>query len=165
MTNKNSMNINKLQHSLKIEVVDDVDDKTKERMQEDLVAYESNHGIDVNYRRFSAVMTSPDNMVIGVINAYTAFSEIYVDDIWVDSAYRNQGYGKQLLLSLEKQFKGQGFNNINLCTSAFQAPEFYKKCGFIEEFTRINHKNPKLSKTFFVKFFDEAEETQGILKA
>ena len=150
--------------SCKIEIVEDVDDITKERMKEDLVAYEANHGIDVNYRRFSVVMTSLDNNVMGIINAYTAFAEIYVDDIWVDSAYRNQGYGKQLLLSLEEQFKGQGFNNINLCTSAFQAPEFYIKCGFIEEFTRINHKNPKLSKTFFVKFFDEAEETQGILR-
>jgi hypothetical protein len=40
----------------------------------------------------------------------------------------------------------------------------YKKCGFVEEFTRINKKNPKLSKTFFVKYFDEEDQFQGVLK-
>jgi len=50
-----------------------------------------------------------------------------------------------------------------LVTSAFQAPDFYRKCGFTAEFTRENKKNPKLSKTFFVKFFDDEIQTQGIL--
>ena len=33
-----------------------------------------------------------------VINAYTAFVEIYIDDIWVDSDYRGQGYGSLIKL-------------------------------------------------------------------
>lgn len=82
----------------------------------------------------------------------------------MDSAYRGRGYGRKLLQAVEDHFKGQGFNNINLVTSAFQAPEFYKKCGFTAEFTRINKINPQLSKTFFVKFFEEENQTQGLLK-
>ena len=62
-----------------------------------------------------------------------------------------------------EQRMSEGFNNINLCTSAFQAPEFYKKCGFTAEFTRENKINPKLSKTFFVKFFEDEKQTQGLL--
>ena len=69
--------------------------------------------IDVNYKRFSVILYEQD-IACGVINAYTAFAEIYIDDIWVDSDYRGQGYGKKLLLALEDHFKGQGFNNINL---------------------------------------------------
>lgn len=148
-----------------IQFVDELDEATEKRMTRGFIAYEAQHGIDVNYRRFSVIISSAQGEVVGVINAFTAFSEIYVDDIWVDSSHRGKGYGKQLLFALEHHFKGQGFNNINLVTSAFQAPEFYKKCGFIAEFTRINKKNPKLSKTFFVKFFNEESETQGILKA
>ncbi|HAT4455397.1 TPA: GNAT family N-acetyltransferase [Legionella pneumophila] len=148
-----------------IRFVDELDEATEKRMTKGFIAYEAQHGIDVNYRRFSVTISSAQGEIFGVINAYTAFSEIYVDDIWVDSTYRGKGYGKQLFLALENHFKGQGFNNINLVTSAFQAPEFYKKCGFTAEFTRINKKNPKLSKTFFVKFFNEESETQGILKA
>ncbi|KTD37318.1 GNAT family N-acetyltransferase [Legionella oakridgensis] len=153
------------QGKCQIRFVEKIDEATEKKMTKDLIAYEARHGIDVNYQRFSVVISNENEQILGVINAYTAFAEIYVDDIWVDSAYRGKGYGRQLLSALENHFKGQGFNNINLVTSAFQAPEFYKKCGFTAEFTRINKKNPKLSKTFFVKFFNEDSEMKGILKS
>lgn len=148
---------------IKIDFIDSITETLEKRMTEDLVASEQNHGIDVNYKRFSVVLTE-NEIPCGVINAFTAFAEIYIDDIWVDSASRGKGYGRRLLQALENHFKGQGFNNINLCTSAFQAPEFYKKCGFTAEFTRINEQNPKLSKTFFVKFFDEKNQIQGLIR-
>ena len=132
-------------------------------MSAGFIAYEASQGIDVNYKHFSVVISNEKNIAFGIINAYTAFAEIYVDDIWVDSAYRGKGYGRLLLKALEKHFQGQGFNNINLVTSAFQAHDFYKKCGFTAEFTRINKINPQLSKTFFVKFFEEEKQTQGLL--
>ena len=69
---------------------------------------------------------------------------------------------KKLIQTLEEHFEGQGFNNINLVTNAFNAPEFYKKCGFTAEFVRENKINPKLTKTFFVKFFKNSVQTQGI---
>ena len=59
-------------------------------------------------------------------------------------------------------FKNKGFNNINLVTSAFQAPEFNRKCGYVAEFTRENTRNPKLSKTFFSKYFEDTVQTQGL---
>jgi hypothetical protein len=52
-------------------------------------------------------------------------------------------------------FKGKGLHNINTVSCAFQAPEFYIKCGFQVEFVRENTKNPKLTMTFLVKYFDE----------
>jgi predicted acetyltransferase len=147
----------------KITFVDELNEEISKRMSDGFIAYEASHGIDVNYKRLSVVISNEKNIACGVINAYTAFAEIYVDDIWVDSAYRGKGYGRLLLQALEEHFQGQGFNNINLVTSAFQAPEFYKKCGFIAEFTRINKVNHQLSKTFFVKFFEEEKQTQGLL--
>lgn len=149
---------------INIEMVNELSKAVENKMQNDLIVYEASHGVDVNYKRFSLILKNELQEVIGVLNAYTAFSEIYIDDIWVDSAHRGKGYGKQLMFTLENKFKGKGFNNINLVTSAFQAPEFYKKCGFTAEFTRENKKNPKLSKTFFVKFFEDDVQTQGILK-
>ncbi|HFD0801799.1 TPA: GNAT family N-acetyltransferase, partial [Legionella pneumophila] len=71
-----------------IQFVDELDETTENRMTKGFVAYEAQHGIDVNYRCFSVTISSAQGEVFGVINAYTAFSEIYVDDIWVDSAYR-----------------------------------------------------------------------------
>lgn len=146
-----------------IKFVSELCPEIEEQMHKDLIAYESSHGIDVNYKQFALVLSDNQNNVLGVLNAFTAFAEIYIDDMWVDSMHRGKGYGKQLLQALEDHFKGKGFNNINLVTSQFQAPGFYKKCGFELEFVRKNVKNPKLTKSFFVKFFDDEIQTQGIL--
>lgn len=154
--------MNKSNH--RIEFTDTLSKDIEEKMSKDLVKYESGHGIDVNYKKFALILKDESNSVLGVLNAFTAFSEIYVDDMWVDSACRGKGYGKKLLQALENYFEGQGFNNINLVTSAFNAPEFYKKCGFIVEFVRENKVNPKLTKTFLIKYFKNEHQTQGILK-
>jgi len=153
-----------LNKSISITFVDPISEELEKRMTDGFIEYETSHGIDVNYKTFALVLTNENNIACGVLNAYTAFSEIYIDDLWVDIAYRGKGYGKALVTTLEEHFKGQGFNNINLVTSAFQAPEFYKKCGFTVEFTRVNKINPQLSKTFFVKFFNETDQKQGILE-
>lgn len=148
----------------RIKIVDQLPEKIAQKMQQDLVKYETHHGIDVNYTCFSYELVDDQDQTLGALNAFTAFSEIYIDDMWVDSAHRGKGLGKKLLSALENNFKGKGFNNINLVTNEFQAPDFYKKCGFDLEFTRHNLKNPKLTKYFFIKYFDDAIQTQGIIK-
>lgn len=75
--------------------------------------------------------------------------------MWVDMSHRGNGCGRKLINELEHRFKGRGLNNINLITCAFQAPDFYKKCGFKEEFVRENTANPKLTMTFFIKHLDD----------
>ena len=147
----------------KIMVVETLPPEVEEKMTKDLIEYESSQGIDVNYKRFALVLSDDNDEVIGVLNAYTAFAEVYIDDMWVYSIHRGKGYGRKLISELEDLFKGRGFNNINLCTNTFNAPDFYKKCGFQLEFTRKNLKNPKLTKYFFVKFFDDEIQTQGVL--
>ena len=52
---------------------------------------------------------------------------------------------------LEEYFKNKGFENINLSTYAFQAPEFYKKFGFNVDFIRENEYEPKLNKYYMSK--------------
>ncbi len=147
----------------KIEFLDPLSKDIEEKMRNGLAGYESSHGIDVNYKPISVVLTDDVGDTFGVLNAFTAFAEVYICDLWVDRAYRGNGYGRKLLQALEDRFKDKGFNNINLVTSAFQAPDFYKKCGFKAEFVRKNTHNPKLTKTFFIKYFDDDRQLQGII--
>lgn len=148
----------------KINFVDELPEDIEKLMREDLVEYETKHGIDVNFKRFALVLTSDSGKVCGILNGFTAFSEIYIDDMWVHKSERGKGYGKKLIENLEEHFEGKGFNNMNLVTSEFNAPEFYKKCGFTVEFVRENKVNPKLTKTFFVRYFKNQIQTQGIKK-
>lgn len=146
-----------------IKLVDKLPKKVEEKMHSGFLEYETANGININYKSFSLILTNNEK-VVGVLNAYTAFAEIYIDDIWVDSTHRGKGFGIKLIQNLEERFKNKGFNNINLVTSAFQAPEFYKKCGFKLEFVRENFKNPKLTKYFFIKYFNDIVQTQGVIK-
>lgn len=135
----------------------------KSRKDRGHLEHEKSKGIVCNYKSFFITIKNEADEVVGVLEAYTAFSEIYVDDLWVEARYRGRGYGTKLIRALEKRFQGQGYNNINLVTSQFSAPDFYKKCGFNVEFVRENKHNPQLTKTFFIKYFDDEVQTQGIL--
>ncbi|HIG43862.1 MAG: GNAT family N-acetyltransferase [bacterium] len=149
-------------NSYRIEVLDELPESMEEKKSQDLAVYESSHGVDVNYNKFSIVLIAKSGESFAALTAYTAYAEVYIDDLWVETSYRGKGHGSKLVQFLEDRFKHKGFNNINLVTSAFQAPGFYIKCGFEAEFTRENRHNPSLSKTFFVKFFDDAVQTQGL---
>jgi ribosomal protein S18 acetylase RimI-like enzyme len=147
----------------RIEFLDQLPADVDGKVQRGHVNDEAGHGIVCDYKPFSLVVRSAAGDAIGVLSAYTAFAEIYVDDIWVDPGHRGVGLGRELLTALESHYQNQGYNNINLVTSQFQAVGFYEKCGYEVEFVRTNKHHPKLTKTFFVKFFRGAPQTKGIL--
>ncbi len=123
------------------------------KMEDGLLEYERKHGIDVNLKEFSIVLKQAQK-VIGILSAFHSYNSIHIVDLWVEASHRGKGHGKKLIEALELHFKDKGFNNINTVTCNFQAPDFYRKCGFTEEFVRINKQNPELTLTFFVNFFE-----------
>lgn len=135
------------------EYLDSLPTQIEKMVSEGHARDEEKSGTPCGYKKFALISKNTNEEIIGVLSAYTAFAEVYVDDIWVEPNYRKQGVGKALLKALEERYQGKGFNNINLVTSAFQAPGFYRKCGFVLEFVRENKENPKLTKYFFIKFF------------
>lgn len=147
---------------MKIEFLPELDDDTKKIKEQDWALYDAAHGTYVNFKPFAVTVRDDSGEIVGAAECYTCYSEIYIDDFWVHSAHRGKGYGSKLMEAIENEFRGKGFNNINLVTSHFQAPEFYKKCGFTLEFVRQNTPNPKLTTYFFAKFFDDEEQKQGV---
>lgn len=145
-----------------IKIVANIPEALIKKREQDLEKYENSHNVTVNYRQFSLILYDDNNEPIGILEAYTAFAEIYIDDIWVDTQHRKKGLGKMLLTHLEQHFNDKGFNNINLVTSQFQAPEFYQKSGYELEFIRKNKINPQFDKYFYVKFFNNKKQTQGL---
>lgn len=139
-------------NELHIEYTEDLSEAADAKMTEGHENYERENGIEINFKNFSFTLSDEKGEVFGVLSAYTAYSEIYVEDLWVDESLRQKGYGRKLLQTLEHYFDGKSYNNINLVTNEFQAPLFYKKCGYDIEFVRVNKSNSKLTKTFFIKY-------------
>lgn len=105
-----------------------------------------NNKIDLN-------SNNVDEKFVGIITGNSYYKEVHISDLIILDEYRNKHIGSKLVQTVEDYFKGKGFENINLTTYGFQAPEFYKKCGFEVEFIRKNKKNSKLDKYHLVKYF------------
>ncbi len=140
--------------NVKIEFTQQLSDATRQKMSAGLLAYEKSHGINVDYQPFALELFDEQGDVIGVLEAFSSYSCIHLQDLWVDEAHRGRGYGRRLITALEKYATSKSFHNINTVSCDFQAPEFYKKCGFEVEFVRKNRYNSKLNMTFFVKFLE-----------
>ena len=50
--------------------------------------------------------------------------------LWVDPAYRANGVATRLLEQFERRAADRGCNIFYLTTLSFQAPAFYRKCGY-----------------------------------
>lgn len=132
----------------------------KERLDEDFYniiddefnKYAEKNGVICDFKLFNFI-AKEDNKVIGMITGHSYYKEVYIEDLIILEEYRNKHIGTRLVEAVEKFFKDKGFENMNLTTYEFQAPEFYKKCGFEIEFVRENKEEPKLNKYFLVKYF------------
>ena len=68
--------------------------------------------------------------LVGAISCDTYNLSMHIDVMWLDEEYRGRGYGKVLISQAEKMGKEKGclFSHTN--TFSYQAPEFYKACGY-----------------------------------
>lgn len=114
--------------------------------------YAIKNGVTCNYQSFHFVATE-DDKVIGIITGHTYYQEVHISNLIVLEEYRKKHLGTKLVNAVEEYYKDKGFENINLTTYCFQAPEFYKKCGFQVEYIQKNRTNPKLTKYFLVKYY------------
>lgn len=113
--------------------------------------YAIKNNVTCDYMPFNFIAKDDDN-VIGIIAGHSYYKEVYIENLIILEEYRNNHIGTKLIETVEKYYENKGFENINLTTYNFQAPEFYKKCGYEVEFVRKSKENPKLDKYFLVKY-------------
>lgn len=137
---------------INIEYNENLDEEFYKIINVEFNKYAQKNDIVCNYTPFSFI-AKEDGKIVGIITGHSYYKEVHIEDLIVLEEYRNKHIGSMLVKEVEEYFKNKEFENINLTTYGFQAPEFYKKCGFIVEFVRENKDNEKLNKYFLIKYF------------
>jgi len=75
-------------------------------------------------------LRGPDQEVVGGVIGATFWNWFHVNLMWIREDLRGQGYGEQLLSLAEEEARKRGAEHAYLDTYSFQAPGFYKKCGY-----------------------------------
>lgn len=71
------------------------------------------------------------DVVGGVTGYWGSFGWLYIDQLWVSSETRGRGLGSRLLTLIENEAVKLGCLNAYLNTMSFQAPEFYRRHGYV----------------------------------
>ena len=81
-----------------------------------------------------AVYAYVDGHLVGGVNASTVnlWQWLTIDILWVDEAERGHGLGEALLAAAEEEGRRRGCRWAKVNTWDFQAPGFYRRCGYVE---------------------------------
>lgn len=135
-----------------IEYIENLEEKYYIKMDQQFNKLAIENGVECNYIPFTFVVRE-NNEILGFITGNSYYKEVHIADLIVFEEHRNKHIGTKLMQAVQDYFKDKGFEHMNLSTYSFQAPEFYKKCGFEVEFIRESKVNPKLNKYYLVKYF------------
>lgn len=80
---------------------------------------------------FGLFLQGPGGAVIGGAYGWSWGDTCHLRYLFVPADLRNQGYGTRLMQSVEQQALSRFCRQIVLETHDFQAPEFYRKFGFV----------------------------------
>ncbi|MDN7243108.1 GNAT family N-acetyltransferase [Planococcus sp. N028] len=80
----------------------------------------------------SFIARNDNGEIIGGVTGTSFWRQMHVDFLWVDPAERGQGIAEQLMHQLEDYSRSLACRLMIVETFSFQAPNFYKKLGFVE---------------------------------
>ena len=88
--------------------------------------------------------------VQGGLRGQTYWSWATVDILAIAPEYRRKGVGSRLLQRAEEVARSRGCIGIRLDTTSFQAPDFYRRHGYVE-FGRVDDYPPGFTRIWFMK--------------
>jgi GNAT superfamily N-acetyltransferase len=76
------------------------------------------------------VLKDEEGNVCGGISGHIALYCFFIEELWIDENYRDEGYGKSLLKKAEKTAREKGCIFAQTNTFSFQSPDFYINHGY-----------------------------------
>jgi len=132
-------------------ISEDISMESREILRDGLGKYNNRHVGELRKKNPQIqikLITKKDNQVIGGIRAGTTLGTMYLDYLWIDERYRDQGYGRDLLRAAEKTAKENGCISGQAWVLSFQSPEFFQKLSY--EIFGVSDGYPDSIKEYFL---------------
>ncbi|MDE2061182.1 MAG: GNAT family N-acetyltransferase [Bradyrhizobium sp.] len=109
--------------------------KTKKAVLDGLVRYNNEKMGKQKYKRL-AISLREGNAIVGGIVGEVWSAVLFIQLFWLEQRLRRKGFGAKLIKSIEDEARRSGATRAYVDTMSFQAPGFYRTCGY-EEFGSI----------------------------
>jgi GNAT superfamily N-acetyltransferase len=95
-----------------------------------LIAFNESKAGPRNPQRYAILAFNPDGKRIGGLFSERIWKMFSVSHLHVEAPVRGRGIGRELMVHAEALAGQVGSTTVFLDTFEFQAPEFYRKCGY-----------------------------------
>lgn len=134
-------------------IIEESTENEAELVIENLVNYNLSKVPQIQQQPFmwiNRVIKDKDGKIIAGINSKMyCWNCLYIDSLWVDMLFREEGLGTKLLNEIEQIAINKGCKLIHLYTFDFQAKDFYLKHGY--EVFRVLNDCPENHKRYYMK--------------
>lgn len=136
---------------MKIEFLENPSKSEISSIYEGLREFNLAHFPELHELEFGVFIHNHEQQIVGGAIGNVIFSIMHIKYLWLAESLRGRGMGTKIISVLVAKAIDQGLTSIALETYSFQAPEFYKKLGFLETGKFENYPCLGINKLFFQK--------------
>ena len=85
---------------------------------------------------FAFFLKDSEGASFGGVTGMICYNCLYVDELYIDPAFRGQGWGRKLMEAAEAYGRNRRCTFFTVDTMDWEAKEFYEKLGYTVEFAR-----------------------------
>lgn len=119
-----------IKENLKLSFTKNCTNEEVELLRSKLIAYNTKKITDYQFERCLFACHDEHNELIAGLYAINGLGRFFIDLLWVDSSYRHQGLGLDLLRRAEDLARNSNALYVRVNTATFQALDFYLKNGY-----------------------------------